>query len=414
MKALTYQPNAARWICCKLLGSMKPSVYWSALSGLRYRDVPVPELPNGGWVRLRTLLGGICGTDLALILQKNHPASYLAGLTSFPMILGHENVAVVDALGGRVKGWNIGERVCVEPALSCEPRGIDPPCRPCAAGQFSLCEKVCDDALPKGMMIGLNAFTGGSWAPYFVAHTSQLHRVPDALPNEQAVLTDPLACALHGVLRHQPTDDDRVLVVGAGIIGLGIVAGLRALDCRAYVTAIARHAFQEEWLRRLGADDVIRFPRRTGRRERFDAMASLLGGQRIDGRCGNYGFAGGFDVVYDCVGTGESMGDSFKYTRARGTTVLMGTSNITLLDTTPLWYKVLAVFGCNGRQIEQVGRRKLHTYDLLFELVRDGKIPLDGMLTHTFRAAQYKEAFRLLTSRHRRPVVKVAFEFGSQ
>ena len=89
MKALTYQPNAARWVGCKLLGGMKPSVYWSALSGLRYREVPIPQLPNGRWVRLRTLLVGICGTDLALILQKNHPASYLAGLTSFPIILGH-------------------------------------------------------------------------------------------------------------------------------------------------------------------------------------------------------------------------------------------------------------------------------------------------------------------------------------
>lgn len=414
MKALTYDPNPSRWIACKLLGTVRPSVYWSGLSGLRYREVAVPELPNGRWVRLRTLLGGICGTDLALILQRNHPASYLAGLTSFPVVLGHENVAVIEELGGEVHGWRVGERVCVEPALSCEPRGIDPPCRPCAAGQFSLCEKVTDGDMPKGTMIGLNAFTGGSWAPHFVAHQSQLHRVPDDMPDEQAVLTDPLACSLHGVLRHRPTDGDRVLVVGAGIIGLGIVAGLRALDCKAHVTAIARHAFQEEWLRRFGANDVIRFNRRDSRKERFDLLAARLGGQRVNGRFGNYGFLGGFDVVYDCVGTGTSMGDSFKYTRARGTTVLMGTSNIALVDTTPMWHKELAVLGGYGRQIERVGRRKLHTYELLFELIRDGKIELDGLLTHTSPLEKYKEAFRLLTSRNRQPVVKVAFEFSRE
>ena len=72
------------------------------------------------------------------------------------------------------------------------------------------------------------------------------------------------------------------------------------------------------------------------------------------------------------------------------------------------------MLGGYGRQIERLSRRKLHTYELLFELVREGKIPLDGMLTHTFRAAQYKEAFSLLTSRHRRPVIKAAFAFSNE
>ncbi len=414
MKALVYQPSTLRWVACKLLGTIRRSVYWSGLSGLRYGDVAAPGLPNGQWVRLRTLLGGICGTDLSLILQKNHPASYLPGFTSFPIVLGHENVAIVDELGSDVTGWRLGERVCVEPSLSCEPRGITPPCRPCAQGRFSLCENITSGHMPKGTMIGLNAFTGGSWAPYFVAHHSQLYRVPDGLPDEQAVLTDPLACSLHGVLRCVPSDDDRVLVVGAGIIGLGVVACLRALDCKTHLTAIARHQFQEEWLRRVGADDVVRFSRRDGRRMRYDVMAAKLGGQRINGRFGNYGFVGGFDVVYDCIGTGESISDSFKYTRARCTTVLMGTSNITLVDTTPMWNKELNVLGGYGRQIERFGRRKLHTYKLLFELVNDGKLNLAGLLTHTFSVDKYKEAFRALTSRSRQPVIKAAFEFSRQ
>ena len=414
MKALTYQPNAPRWLACKMIGALRPSVYWGGLSGLRYREVEMPELPDGRWVRLRTLLGGICGTDLALILQRNHPASYLQGLTSFPVILGHENIAVIDEVAGEVRGWRVGERVCVEPALSCEPRGINPPCPPCVAGRFSLCENVTAGRLPAGTMIGLNAFTGGSWAPYFVAHQSQLHRVPDDLPDEHAVLTDPLACALHGVLRHKPAGDDRVLVVGAGIIGLGIVACLRALECKARVTAIARHAFQEDFLQRLGADEVIRFARRDGRKQRFARMAAAIGGRRVDGRYGNYGFLGGFDVVYDCVGTGASMGDSFKLTRARGTTVLMGTGSIATVDTTPLWHKELHVVGGYGRQIERLGRRRLHTYELLFGLIAGGRLDPAGLLTHTFAPARYKDAFRLLTSRHRRPVIKAAFEFGKQ
>jgi len=64
MKALVYQPSPVRWIICKLLGKLHPPTYWSELSGLKYRKVRVPDLPGEQWVRLRTVLGGICGTDL--------------------------------------------------------------------------------------------------------------------------------------------------------------------------------------------------------------------------------------------------------------------------------------------------------------------------------------------------------------
>lgn len=411
MKALVYQPNAASWAVCKFLGVFRKRVFWSGLSGLRYGDVPVPELPGPGWVRLRTILGGICGTDMALILQKNHPASYLAGLTRFPIVLGHENVAVVDEVGAEVEGWRRGDRACVEPALSCVPRGIDPPCRPCSQGRFALCENVAGGALPAGTMIGLNAFTGGSWAPYFVAHSSQLHWVPDRIPDEQAVLTDPLACSLHGVLRHIPQMDDRVLVCGAGVIGLGVVACIQALGGKAHVTAITRHRYQSEWLKRLGADEVIRFPQTTSTHQRYDLIAARVGGQRVNGRFGNYGLVGGFDVVFDCVGTGASITDSLKFTRARGTTVLLGTSSIALLDTTPMWHKELTVLGSFGRQIEDHNGRRQHTYELLFDLIRRGRLNLDGWLTHTFAPHEYNKAFRTLTSRGRKPVVKAAFRF---
>ncbi len=411
MKALIYEPSPLRWVACKLLGVISPQVYWSRASGLRYGDVPTPTLPNAGWVRLRTRLGGICGTDLALILQRNHPSSYLMGLTSFPIVLGHENLAVIDHVGAEVTGWQPGDRVCVEPALSCGPRSEDPPCRPCSHGQFSLCEKLNNGGLPRGTMIGLNAFTGGSWAPYFVAHHSQLHRVPPDLPDDQAILTDPLACSLHGVLRHLPQNDDTVLINGAGIIGLGVVLAIRALGSTARIMAIARHPFQAALLQELGADEVLRFPRRMPRGRRYELLAAKLGGRRIDGRFGSYGMLGGFDVVFDCAGSGESLTDSLRLTRARGTTILMGTSQITLLDSTPMWNKELTVLGGYGRQLEDYQGRRLHTYELFFELWRDRHLPLQRIPIRRLPAAEYRRALHLLTARPRAAVLKVVFSF---
>jgi threonine dehydrogenase-like Zn-dependent dehydrogenase len=412
MLALTFDISPWRWVTCKALGTIAPSVYFSALSGLRLRNIPEPELPGPQWVRLRTLLGGICGTDLGLILQRSHPASLLRSFTSFPVILGHENVAVIDRTGPAVTGFAIGDRVCVEPSLSCAVRGISPPCPQCAAGLFCLCDHFLDGGLPRGTMVGLNAFTGGSWAPYFVAHASQLHRVPKSVDDTAAVLVDPLACALHGVLRRVPADGHQVLVQGGGIIGIGVVLGLRALDCTAHVTALVRHRHQAESMRTFGANDVIVSSARESSGARYDRVAAAVGGRRVPAGFGNQALVGGFDLVYDCVGTGSSLTDALKFTRPRGTVVALGTSGISIVDTTPLWFNEVTLLGGYGRQIENTAKGPArHTYGLALDLIASGKLQTEGLLTHTFVLADYRQALRTAASRARCPVLKVAFRY---
>jgi len=410
MQALTFDIRSWRWIACKALGTLRREVYFSRLSGLRLREVPEPELPGPQWVRLRTILGGVCGTDLGLILQRNHPASLLRSFSSFPFVLGHENVAVIDQVGPAVTGWQVGQRVCVESSLSCSVRGITPPCRECQAGRFALCENFLDGHLPRGTMLGMNSFTGGSWAPYFVAHASQLHAVPERLSDSAAVLVDPLACALHGVLRHRPADDQRVLVQGGGIIGLGVVACLRALGCAAQVTALVRHAHQGEQMMEAGADECIVTPRSDSNARRYDRVATAVGGRRVPAGFGNQALLGGYHVVYDCVGTGASLTDAMKFTRPRGTTVLLGTSQITVVDTTPLWFSELTVLGAYGREMEQVDRRPArHTYRLVFDLMQSAKLKTARFPIQTYPLRDYQRALRAAASRGRTRAVKIAF-----
>jgi threonine dehydrogenase-like Zn-dependent dehydrogenase len=409
MMALVYNPTPLRWAVCKAIGQFWPGVFWSGLSSLSYRDVPVPELPTDHWVRLRTRLGGICGTDLGLIFHKTHPATVLRSLTSFPVTLGHENVAVIDALGSAVTGWQVGQRVCVEPAMSCVPRGIEPLCLPCARGHFSMCENTTGGPLPKGTMLGLNAFTSGSWAPYFVAHHSQLHAVPDALTDEQAVLVDPLACALHAVLRRVPEEDERVLIMGAGIIGLGVAASLRALGCGCRITALVRHRQQADHMRAAGASDVLVSPRSASNAERYEQVAAATSGRRIPSLFGHQGLVGGFDVAYECVGSGRGLTDCMHFVRARGTVVEVGTTHIGTVDTTPLWLSELTVLGAYGRQIESYDGRRQHTYGVVLELLAEGKLNADGWLSRTYRPAQYRQVLHDLSSRERMQIIKAAF-----
>lgn len=409
MQALVYDISPVRWTACKVIGWRRPAIYWSRLGGLSLRRVPVPALPSPGWVRLRPILGGICGTDVASVMQRQHPAHILQVFSSLPALLGHENVSVVEAVGDEVGGFAPGDRVVVESTLSCVPRGIEPVCRYCTAGQFALCENFREGTLPPGSMIGWNSFTGGSWSDHFVAHESQLHRVPDAIGDEQAVLVDPMAGALHAALRHRPRDDETVLILGSGLLGMGVAMSMRALGNKCRIYALARHERQAELMRRAGASEVIRSGRKDDQATRYGAVASRIGGRIHPSKFGHHAFVGGFDVVYDCVGSGQSLTDAMKYARPRGTVVEVGTSQITMVDTCPLWFSELNLIGANGRAIEQYDGRRLHTYLIVMELLQQGKLNLDGLITHRFRVEQYREAFATLVNRGGSGAVKVVF-----
>jgi threonine dehydrogenase-like Zn-dependent dehydrogenase len=274
---------------------------------------------------------------------------------------------------------------------------------------FSLCENTTLGDLPKGTMLGMNRFTGGSWAPYFVAHQSQLHAVPDAISDEAAVLVDPLSCSLHAVLRRKPADDERVLVLGGGIIGMGIVACTRALGGRARVTALVRHPHQGERMREAGADEVICSGRRDNHARRYDRVAEAVGGRRMPALFGHQGFIGGYDLAYDCIGTGRSLTDSMNFVRARGTVIEVGTAQIAIVDSTSLWMSELTVLGAYGRQIESFNGRPTHTYEVIFELIQSGKLRVEGWLSRVYAPSEYRRAMADLTSREKSMIVKAAF-----
>ena len=234
--------------------------------------------------------------------------------------------------------------------------------------------------------------------------------MPDAVDDEQAVLVDPVACAVHAVLRHRPSPGERAIVIGGGIIGLGVVAALRALAPEAQVTALVRYDHQEDLARRFGAVDVIRSGRKDGKAARYQQVADRVDGRRYDAMFGNQALMGGFDVAYDCIGSGDSLTDAMKYTHGRGTVVECATSTITVVDTTPLWFAELELVGCYGRCIETFEDRRMHTYEVVFELLQSGRMTLDGLLTHRFRLEDYRQAFETITRRSRAGLVKAAFD----
>jgi threonine dehydrogenase-like Zn-dependent dehydrogenase len=355
---------------------------------------------------VRTRLGGICGSDLNVIALKASPST--SPFSSFPFVLGHENVGDVIEVGPEVTAVRPGDRVVANPLLCCEARSIDPPCTACAGGDHSRCAHFTDGALPPGMLIGTTRGTGGSWGEQFVAHESRLVRVPESVRDEEAVLIEPFACSVHAVRANLPAGGSRVLVIGAGSIGLLTTAALAALAGDAAVTVLARHDFQMAEAERLGAARVI--PARGD----YTPVVAEAGQVRllspIIGR--PVGTGGGFDYTFVCVGGTRAMEDALRFTRPGGTIVLLGNvSTLNGLDWTPLWLKELTVRGSLCYGVHAHGGAGQDAFAEAAALIAGGRARVGALLTATFPLAEYRQAIDAAMNKGAARTVKVAFRF---
>jgi L-iditol 2-dehydrogenase len=409
MKAIQFNFSLPRYALGLALRKVAPSLLWSGVSCTSLAEVADPLLPGEDWAVVKTGLGGICGTDTATIHLET--STYYEPFTSFPFVFGHENAGEIAETGSKMDGWKPGERVVVEPVLWCAPRGFERLCRPCSEGMINLCERKMEGDLAPGFITGACRDTGGSWGPYFVAHRSQLYRVPDALSNENVMMIEPLAVSLHAVLQNMPKDGDRVLIIGAGSIGLCTLAALRGLGSQAEVIMLARHAFQAEAAEKLGASRVVRADKE---RSYYDQIAELSGGSVRKPTIGNRVVNGGAEVCFECVGSEKSLDDALRLTRNGGRTVLVGIPGITKnVDWTVVAAQELQVRAAFAyHHAEQFGGKTWRTFDLAIELLESKKIDLSWLVTHKFRLEEYGRAFELLEKRGSNRAIKAAFEFG--
>ncbi len=216
MRALVVERLAHRFAAARLASAAIGSGAGVGVGPLRLLEIDPPELPAPGWRRLRPRLTGICGSDLATL--DGTSSRYFEPIVTFPFVPGHEIV------GELADGPDAGTRVVVEPVLGCAARGVLPPCAPCAAGHKDLCEHLTLGHVHPGLQTGYCADTGGGWSEELVVHESQLRPVPDELSDEAAVIVEPTACAVHAVLRAAIAPGERIVVLGAGTLGLLCIA----------------------------------------------------------------------------------------------------------------------------------------------------------------------------------------------
>jgi threonine dehydrogenase-like Zn-dependent dehydrogenase len=388
MRALQVERSVARFAAARAASGWRAGTA-GRVGPLRLNEIDPPPLPGPDWVEVRPLLSGICGSDLSTV--EGRSSRWFEPIVSFPFTPGHEVVGLTDD----------GARMVVEPVLCCHVRGL-PLCGPCAAGQTNRCERLTGGHLKPGLQTGYCADTGGGWSGGLVAHRRQLHPVPDGWSDEAAVMVEPSACALHGVLAAPVGDDLTAVVIGAGTLGLTAVAALHHFRPDvSEVIAAAKHPEQRRLAAALGATTVVEPPELRRAVRRRSSSWILDNGQ----------LTGGAAVVLDCVGSATSIADALAVVAPGGTIVLLGMPGRIDVDLTGLWQREVRLAGAYAYGPEPAASGR-HSFELATELVEAAA--LERLVSAAYPLDRHAEAIDHAANAGRRGAVKVVFDLRAE
>jgi len=223
--------------------------------------------------------------------------------------------------------------------------------------------------------------------------------VPDGMSDEAAVMIEPTAGGLHAALRAGVQPGDTVVVLGAGTIGLTVIAALKQHTEAGTIIATAKYPEQRRLASELGATTVSEPSeiRRSVRRVTGSRMVGTV-------------LSGGADIVIDAVGSSASLEDALAITRPRGRVVVCGMPGVVEVDLAPLWHRETEMVGAYTYGTEELADgTRAHTFALATELVETAE--LERLVTATYKLSQYKAALRHASESGRRGAVKICFDF---
>ena len=403
MRALRFSVSVPQYTALKLLGGMRRLYYAGPLATTRLAEIPEPVLPSADWVKIKTLLCGLCGTDMNLIFLRDSPTA--TPFTSFPCTLGHEICGQVTEVGGNVDGVKPGDVVTVCPPLGCSVRGIEPKCQSCEMGRPSNCENFAEGRLAPGLIMGLCRDVGGGFAPYLVAHESQVFRLPPELSPKEGIMIEPLAVALQAVLDNCPNQNDQVLVVGGGVIGNLIVQAIRALGNGCSITVAEPSQFHSQLASKAGADHLITDGDILGHAQTITKARGYkpMLGQMI--------LMGGFSKVFDTVASTATLTAAMRALRTGGVLSVVGIGKDPLTDLTPLWLKLQTIKGVYCYGFVDMQGEKRHVFEMAIDLVKQKKVAVEHMVTHSFAIEDYGRMIAVNLHKQRHEAIKTAVSF---
>lgn len=407
MRALVFDLALWKYLGAKAVGPRARRLFYGPGTCFALREVPAPRRPGDDWVLLKPTLAGFCGSDLAAIFFKMSPAMSAVSLGAGDQaVFGHETLAEVVEVGpGARDRVREGDRVVVDPVLGCAQRGV-PACPRCGEGRYAVCERFGSKS-PKGIMLGACVEYPGGFGECMVAHRDQLFVVPDRVPDTSAVLTEPLAVGVRAVMQHPPRGKERVLVIGGGMIAFAVLWALRELYPEVDVTLFTVERYQLDLAERMGAQRAWS----PAGGSILEQTSKLTGSRVLEPVIGRGFLQGGFDRVWDCVGSAQSLDDSMRVARAGGTVVMVGAAGIMpKIDLTFSWQKELKIEGTVFYGFETYKGSYQRTFAVTLDLLRTTDRPIGSLVTHAFPLERYADAIEANLDRHVHRSVKTVFK----
>ncbi|MEQ1702838.1 MAG: L-threonine 3-dehydrogenase [Ilumatobacteraceae bacterium] len=328
---------------------MKALVKAHAEPGLWMQDVPQP-VPGDGEVLIRVRKTSICGTDLHI----HHWDAWAQATIPVPMVVGHEFMGEIAALGNGVQGLTVGQRVAGEGHVTCGH------CRNCKGGRREFCHHHT----------GVGVTRPGAFAEYIVIPSQNVFVVPAHITDDVAAVLDPLGNATHTALRFDMVGED-VLITGAGPIGVLAAAISRHVGARNIVVTDI-NPYRLAMAAAHGATRVVN----VAQEQLGPVMAEL-------------GMTEGFDVGLEMSGAEAAFNQMLDSMNHGGRIAVLGIpAGPMTLDVNDVIFKGLNIQGIYGRRI-------FETWYKMAAMLQSGLV-VDGIVTHQLAADDYEEAFAIV------------------
>jgi L-iditol 2-dehydrogenase len=333
---------------------------------MEIQEVPIPEIGERD-VLLRICSVGVCGSDIHYYSKGRIGVQ----VVEYPFAVGHECSGIVDRVGSAVTSLKKGDRVAVDPAMPCLS------CDQCLAGRSHTCRKL--------RFLGCPGQAEGCLSEFLAMPAHSCFPIPDSMSFEQATASEPLAIGYYtALLGAVPKRNAAVAVLGFGPIGISVLLSAKVLGIsRIYVTD--KQAYRVELAKRLGADWA-------GNPDTCDIVREISKIEPLQ-----------LDAVYECCGEQEAVDQGIELLKPGGRLVIVGIPTVDSLTFRIDLMRRKELVLQNVRRQNECTRKAL-------DLIIDGSIDVNSMITHRFPFEKTGEAFELVDG-YRDGVVKAMIEF---
>ncbi|MDU4959095.1 MAG: zinc-binding alcohol dehydrogenase family protein [Sporomusaceae bacterium] len=323
-------------------------------------EAPRPEIGQAGEVLVKVKAAGICGSDVHIYHGTSPVATY-------PRVMGHEVVGVVEQIGDGVTKVKPGDHVIVDQVISCGH------CYPCSIGR----PNVCCHLQVRGVHVD------GGYREYMVVDETALHLLPQDLPFADAIMIEPLSIAFQAKDRAQITARDTVFILGAGALGKSLIKAVLLTGAKIIVADVVEERLAEA--AELGAHHTVN----SAKTDMIAAVRELTGGY-------------GPTVSIDGAGIVDSLAQLAEVTCNAGRVITMAF----LEQPSPV-----AQFKITAKELDVRGSRlQCHKFEEVIAAYRDKKIDLSGLVSHRIPFAEAQQAFDRIDARDT-SIKKVALLF---